>query len=412
MSLISLTDYVKKFVGTIDTLRDRLKLVDVRLYTDGQIFTLAAANDNIAKTTQARVFKDDANGLIFDVVTRKPICIPPRRLHENVRTPDLANYTIKKTQDGTLVNFYYYAGTWHLSTTRAYDANKNVLMARPGNEPLNYAQIFHKLVTEKYPGLARINLTIDAESRLQCNLDTEYSHSFIFHYKDYHPIGEDGIWQVQSVNLTNGNINYAYFPELPQLETVDSITADTPYGVTLRAKPKIAAASASASASADASNADTSASVSPYVTATSDIIIRNEHMQFIKKVFYDFPQNLVEMKDGKPLIQYNHERYIFLMFRAFLTKDDRDKLVTLMDCGIFKEFGELLDLLIRALVQVGKSQPVDGKPKIKRCAELFITKINVADFMYKYSTYTSSILHDYVFNASNAYMFTKLYLEE
>ena len=389
---ITIAEFVKKFhYGTIkfgiDQLKEALNTYNIRMiYTSEKgsspvkytLFTLNGTNLD-ARGEQERAFNNECNGYIFDAQTFEPICIPSRQLHDSAPAvastyaDACATATIKKIQDGTTVNLYTRdKHIWTLSTAHAFDATNMQFMG-----PLTYAQIVNKLLNEKYPELAkRINFKL-VDKHIECNLDTNYSYTFIFHYKDFHPVGEDNIWQVHAANLRTGELNEAYFPELPQLETVDSIDVPSQYGFIIR-----------------------------YASATrNDIIIRNEYMQFIKNVFYTVS------KDENAIINANN-RKLYLIIRAYLGPH-RERLASILDVSAeysklettIEEFIMAVIHTARRRVTVGESETTKYTPFVDK----FIEQTDIQPLLTKImSKPIKDVISDYARNVSYAYSYLTL----
>ena len=149
------------------------------------------------KNNLNNIYAQECNGLILEMDTWRPLCVPTRTLRYNIND-SVSNsflhqglYNIFKVQDGTCFNLYYYQHTveqvkpltesmpdltarWVISTASGYEMN-NVRWEN---------KTYLELISEC---LSQINLSWDAFTSA---LDKNNCYSFGFKHPEFHHFNE------------------------------------------------------------------------------------------------------------------------------------------------------------------------------------------------------------------------------
>lgn len=306
-------------------------------------------------------FAGSCNEIIFSSVTFEPLCVPPRILAEIpvIMTPD---YTITKINDGTMVNLYYNAGQWYLSSAHSYDIGDKYFM---GNK--NYCEMFYESLPADF--IAKTGCVLTESKRLNfSNLSSEYSYTFIFHHPNVHIIGDHGIWQVQSVNLKTLEVSYNYFDTIPMQETVKVIDNTSLYGYICR-------------------------------NGKYDFIIRSPFLNFLRNAVYTVPKN----------VELNHNnRYQYIVTRAYMTPIYRDYFKSLSPVAeMYEKIENLISDVTAAVINIMKPKTnVVFDEKIVEIAKKIIGSITDQE-MFKQvgSKDVQSVISDYCNNAAFAHFY-------
>lgn len=306
-------------------------------------------------------FAGSCNEIIFSSITFEPLCVPPRILAEIpvIMTPD---YTITKINDGTMVNLYYNAGQWYLSSAHSPDIGDKYFM---GNK--NYCEMFYESLSVDF--ISKTGCELTESKRLNfSNLSSDYSYTFIFHHPNVHIIGEHGIWQVQAVNLKTLEILYNYFDTIPMQENVKEIDGTSLYGYICR-------------------------------NGKYDFIIRSPFLNFLRNAVYTIPRNID--------IDHNN-RYQYIVTRAYMTPIYRDYFKSLSPVAeMYEKIESLISDVIAAVINIIKPKSsVVFDTKIVEIAKKIISSITDQE-MFKQvgSKDVQSVISDYCNNASFAHFY-------
>ena len=161
-------------------------------------------------------YAQEANGLILELGTWKPLMVPPRALRLNINSP-VANkylhsglYHVYKVQDGTSFNIYFYSGKWCIATSGGYEMNN-----------MKWDNKTYKELIEEC--LANFNLTW---KDFTATLDTKTCYSFGFKHPEFHRFyGRNQkekylLWFIQSVCLDESKNNFLWVNENNPLDTI------------------------------------------------------------------------------------------------------------------------------------------------------------------------------------------------
>lgn len=354
-------NYVGAWKYTLEMLRADLETHGIRMVYTDKLFTLSLMKE---VGEQSRMLRSRCNGIIFSTETFKPLCVPPKNVMEFSGEKDLNGYKIKKVQDGTVVNLYWASNKWNIATTHSFDISKKHFMG-----PLTYAEIFVELL-KKYKSFESCKVV---DGSVSVDLDKNFSYTFILHWKDFHPVGEDGVWQIHTYNLKTLDKFEIFFPDIPILEEVESINVPSEYGFILRWNG----------------------------VERDDIIIRSPLMDFIKHTFYTIPADINRRLD-------HTNRFKYLMMRAYLSPDIRDKVKNLIDVAkLFDEFNSLITGVIYSMICLARKEPDNTEYKTK--AKIVLDRLDINAFVYRIGNRdVKSIIEDYIQNPSFAYLYTIL----
>jgi len=378
---------IEKLRGVLDSLKSGIKMsYDPPI--DNIVSKFALYVKNPAPEQKYCRFNDSCNELIFDE-NFKPLSIPPRILHDVYDSNEVDqllksnNYIITKINDGTMVTLYFdkFINRWLLSTVHKMDIGDSYFM---GNKC--YYELFYECINKFCPEFASRTKIQFVQNTLNLDLDINCSYTFIFHHKNFHPCDQDGIWQVQCMNLLTlcpfilPDVSCQECVYITSLDELKSYLTHTKFGFILRSKS----------------------------LEYHDIIIRSSHLDFLRNVFYSAKLNCRGI-DHK-------NRYIFLLFVAYLTPDIREKVRTLIN--VEKEYAlikKYIDQVVATAMLIIKSEGYSvkiNKPtgKIADIIDVMIDKIGIQE-LKKYSTNATfiSILRDYLSNVSLAYEYTLIY---
>ena len=344
-------------------------------------------NTNLILPNKYYKFNDSCNELIFNEVF-KPIAIPPRILYSEYKSNEVDelikqdNYIITKINDGTMITLYF-DGMWQLSTVHKMDIGDVYFM---GNKC--YYELFYDCIMRFCPEFAR-RTNIEITNGLKLDLDRNCSYTFIFHHKNFHPCDQDGIWQVQCVNTHT--LEFFTLPDVPCQEAIYVKSLDelksylntdySKFGFILRSRN----------------------------LEYRDIIIRSEHLDFIRNVFYSSKLNYRGVD--------HTNRYLFLVINAYLTPEVREKIRAILNVEYeFAAIKKYIDIAVTTTMLILKSENYGvklNKPtgKIAEIIEHIIDKIGIQDLKKKCSDISvSSIFRDYLSNNSLAYEYMLMYL--
>lgn len=306
-------------------------------------------------------FAGACNEIIFSSITFEPICIPPRLLGETPAelTPD---YVITKINDGTMVNLYFNAGQWYLSSAHSYDIGDKLYM---GNK--NYYEMFYDSLMPEF--IIKTDCRLENKRLKFGNLSNEFSYTFIFHHPNIHIVGEHGIWQVQTVNLKTREINYNYFDSIPMQERAFVLDKSSPYGYICR-------------------------------NGEYDFILRSEYLNFIRHAVYTFPRN----------VELDHtNRYKYIVTRAYMTPLYRSYFKTLLPVAEeYEKIEELISNVVGAVIYTikPKSSAITYSPEILAIAKKIIDSLPDKDMFRQIgSKDVQSVVSDYCNNAAYAHYY-------
>lgn len=322
-------------------------------------------------------FVDDCNEIVFCAKTYRPLLITPRIFGETIN-PNIEGYTVTKINDGTTFSIYAWEHPddgimWNIATAHSYDMGPKYFMG-----PLNYAEVINESF-KRYPDFYRLSGCKLVGDQLSFTLDPNYCHTFIFHHKNFHPIGEDGIWQVQSVNLMTLQIFYDNFNELPIQERVNLPFADL------------------------CKNLDTDECRFGYIlrNGKSDFIMRSQHLNFLRNVIYTADCG-------------SETRYLFIIFRAFITHPaEIRKFLPVED--LYKSFKSITEAVMNTILKIVRPKSTGllmPKPtgEIASIARKILDKIGEKDFIKSIGDRNvQSILMDYILNPSFTQHYVDLY---
>jgi hypothetical protein len=177
------------------------------------------------------IYTQECNGLILEMNTWKPLCVPTRTLRYNIDTLKSNTflhqglYTIYEAEDGTCFNMYYFKPTNvdnqisvdNQSNQSNVDSNQNtgrwVISTASGYEMNNVKwenKTYQELITEC---LEKVNLSWVEFTNL---LNPTYNYSFGFKHPEFHRFNEGRddplykLWFIQSVDLVEESKTYLW----------------------------------------------------------------------------------------------------------------------------------------------------------------------------------------------------------
>lgn len=171
----------------------------------------------------------ESNGYVVDARTWTPLAIPPRAFCPNPKPTEINKflkerlYDVIMVDDGTVVTLYQWnhptdGAQWDMATANGYGMSSMRWMG-----PKTYAEIVFE-VASKYPEFVKateMRLVVDDNNtRIEFGkLDPKFCYTLGFRHHDFHPLRQDPerMWQIQSVNLETGKIDYsAKLPGIPE----------------------------------------------------------------------------------------------------------------------------------------------------------------------------------------------------
>ncbi len=172
---------------------------------DRMIF-YTSKNQRFVNGTETPELWVEANGLIINTTTLKPVVIPPVSLMHNIdATPINAHlinglYDIYPANDGTTINLYYWEPlkSWRISTSRSMDATDSNWGAT------TYSDILEEL-------LFAANGTLEVFYK---SLDKSKCYTFGFKHPSMHSFYEGAdkpvykMWFIQSANRETSKVSY------------------------------------------------------------------------------------------------------------------------------------------------------------------------------------------------------------
>lgn len=364
-------------------------------------FILSATKtmQSIAKMNENHVFHSECNGLVVEIDTWKPLCIPVPSFQTSVDN-SAANlmlrnneYDIYEIEDGTLINMYFYPTQseqkWRMSTTHGFDVND-----LKWNSDQTYQEIFDDV-------LEHLNIS---KNEFYEALNPQKSYSFIFKHPTFHPFfeGKDPIFKlifVQSADLQTGKYDFYTSPlekiicqkriETPikNMKMIytkvtkaydDFISKKTvSYGFILRAK-----------------NFDITAPNQQY-------LIESKLLNTIKKLYYDSAHSQNASQNG-----ISREKYIVL--NAFLDRRIYQAFIQLFPQYLtkFKEYRKLSEMIIAHIVNP-ISIPTSASDNYRAIISKFITNIGK---MYTITTTNNCMKNiiSYVVDPTNLMQFVSI----
>jgi hypothetical protein len=308
--------------------------------------------DNNAKVSQ---LTQGCNGLVLERDSWKPLVIPPFTSNGGQPNCTIVNqflkddhYDIYPVQDGTLINVYWYEGTWRISTTRSYD----VTTLKFTNSPYTYQYLMDDILKH----------TIDQSfEQFTSKLNPQYSYSFIITHPEVHLYWKTRkdpykITFVQKAFLMDGTRSYENDLEIPAQTKVNlkEFIDDT---ITVELLQDICAY--------DISNPTSYASIArkKYNPELVDlfkfgVILRSRHPEITKQMSYftlesreyrDIKSMLYDSNIHKSMITIQYDRENFLVLRSYLSTVHHDQFITM-----FPQYRELyykIEKRIRCLIQ-------------------------------------------------------------
>jgi hypothetical protein len=188
------------FLNGIDNFEDGMR----ELYGAGIKRTYDGANDRVILFSERGVRRSkrepnscfsECNGYIFDVATRRPLCIPLPVFETSLNVEEvnrnLGDYTIYYALDGTAINLYYWGDSWRLSTAKGYDVSD-----MRWNSKETHREMLHEILTK-----------VECEPNSFYDLlDKQFSYTFVIKHPNMHQFWEGGspiysIHYIQSANL-------------------------------------------------------------------------------------------------------------------------------------------------------------------------------------------------------------------
>jgi len=154
-------------------------------------------------------YQAEANGLILEFGTWKPLMVPPKMMikyvDKNYLENNLDNYQIYEVEDGTIINFYQYDNRWVFSTRKGFD------MAGVGWLGMSYLTALHECLQE-------YGLSVE---EFFAKLNKEHCYTFGIKHPNWHKFkSEKKIWFVQSVNLCEKDARYLHACDLSPFDII------------------------------------------------------------------------------------------------------------------------------------------------------------------------------------------------
>lgn len=149
---------------------------------------------------------NECNGLVLEYANNKwkLLVAPMHNFNKNkvsIQQIDThyqsGKYDLYEMLDATMINLYYYEGSWRISTTKGYDVGNFEFV-----NGLTYSEVFMQIISENYQ-----NFTFDSLSKDHC-------YSIALRFDKYHLFDE-----TKHVYTKNANNNYLYVIQSYNLNT-------------------------------------------------------------------------------------------------------------------------------------------------------------------------------------------------
>jgi hypothetical protein len=314
----------------------------------------------------------EANGLILQRSTYKPLVVPPRTLRHNLDT-NVVNrflvsnfYTIYAAVDGTTVNLYYWNGRWTFSTA------KGISMNDVKWHDLTYEEMFiQALETHGYTWETFLSM-----------LDENYSYTFIMRHPSIHKFNNQQahLYFVQYVNLATTSDKYLKVYNINT--TLNIPTQDTIPYIEIKNMSTLYRKAVNALDHYK----KTGEICYGFILRSVDILITQEHsdlyvesslMKYIRKTWYD--KDLINSCNKN---NWNKEKIVTLT--AFLVdKGKRSDFYTLFPQyrSMLTDYENLTNLLIDKVIQASNGELADTTDPLELEAKSVWEKIHSKWFL-------------------------------
>lgn len=210
--------YIEEFIRTakmqgllFKDIRQKLYQLGVKTSYDDERIIFSAAHN--ARGSMDNFYCQEANGLILNKNTLKPLMVPPMALRHNIDTQSSneylaqGKYTIYKAMDGTAFNMYYFNGLWRISTYGGYD------MADIKWNSKTYYEMIEECLQHADMSFDELTQSLDPLHCYSFGFKHPNAHKFYESHDDSEPTYK--LWFLQSVCLDKSSPMYLQSSDEP-----------------------------------------------------------------------------------------------------------------------------------------------------------------------------------------------------